>query len=102
MSRWRTLLLVLIAAVFAAGSLARALPASVARPSCHEQGHHQKDRPEMLAVSCCLGCLPSPAPADTMPTAVRPGDRAALAPAPAAPLRGLTPAPEPYPPRVVA
>lgn len=98
MPRWRALLLVLIAALFAAGTMARAMPA--AAPPCHEDagGHQQKERPGMLAVGCCVGCMPAPAAAEAAPLV--PGAASALpVPAAARPLDGLTPAPEPHPPR---
>jgi hypothetical protein len=79
MSRLRALLLCLIATLFVASGIARAAPPSEP-PACHMAatdmgaGHpapkHEPAQHDMLAMNCCLGCLPSLA----APIAV-PGER---------------------------
>jgi hypothetical protein len=72
MSRLRTLLLCLIATLFVASGIARAAPQPTEPPPCHmtaaamsdmDPGHPApKPGPvqhDMLAMNCCLGCLPS-------------------------------------------
>ncbi|RYF90099.1 MAG: hypothetical protein EON95_17600, partial [Caulobacteraceae bacterium] len=55
----RPLLLILTALLFAFGGLARASEPATAEPPCHEApaGHSGK---AMLAMSCCIGCMPAP------------------------------------------
>lgn len=69
MSRLRALLLCLVAALFVAGGIARAAPPPTEPPPCHmtaaEMGSdhpapkHAPVQHDMLAMNCCLGCLPS-------------------------------------------
>ena len=106
----RTLMLILLAAVFAVGGPLRALPCHAeVVPPCHEtmagmahdktQAH--KSRPDAMALSCCAGCLPASV-RDIAPT-LAPGAVVRIA---FAPLRqtadGLSPAPEHGPPRPFA
>ena len=57
----RTLLLTLIAALFAVSGVARAMPMPAAPPPCHEApAGHDKSKPATLAVSCCAACMPAP------------------------------------------
>src|SRR6478752_794393 len=113
----RTLMLILLAAVFAIGGPLRALPAHAGTvPPCHETGadmgatggemagmaHDKapahKPKPDALAMSCCAGCMPA-AVRDIAPTAT-PGAAVRLAFAPVSqPLDGLSLAPEHGPPR---
>jgi hypothetical protein len=112
----RTLMLILLAAVFAVGGPLRALPAHAGTvPPCHEtaadmgdmagMAHEKapvhKSKPDALAMSCCAGCLPAAArdlaPAATPGAAVR----VAFAPLSQA-VDGLSPAPEHGPPRPFA
>ncbi len=109
----RTLMLILLAAVFAVGGPLRALPAHAdGVPSCHEtagpmadMAHDKapahKSKPDALAMSCCAGCLPAAvrdvAPVATPSAAVR----IAFAPVSQA-IDGLSPAPEHGPPRPLA
>ncbi|HEX5378961.1 MAG TPA: hypothetical protein VFW47_10325 [Phenylobacterium sp.] len=107
MNRLRALLFGLMALLFVASGVARAAPAPGAVPPCHamadmtSQRHTPADkapRPDMLAMNCCLGCLPSQAQAT--PVAVRTPTPARLAFVVRAPLRdGLALAPELGPPR---
>lgn len=116
MSGCRTLLLALMAMLFAASGIARAAPAPGGEPPpCHamamaKMDGHAAPHPapvkkapvhpaDMMAMNCCLGCLPEPAaalgaeaPATTMrPVAFELGH---------ALLDGLSPPPELGPPRV--
>jgi hypothetical protein len=116
----RTLMLILMAAVFAVGGPLRALPCHADTvPPCHETtgamadmpgmasgGSHDKapvhkSRPDALAMSCCAGCLPAAvrdiAPATT-PNAIV---RIAFTPLSQA-IDGLSLAPEHGPPRPLA
>lgn len=106
MALLRTLLFVLLAAAFAVGGVARAMPAAPAdTPPCHEQmaGPHQAPaekapKSQAMAMNCCLGCMPAAAPQAQLAAAAmveivrRIEDRPAH-------LEGLSPAPEPEPPR---
>jgi hypothetical protein len=108
----RTLLLILVAAVFAVGGPLRALPCHAepaSPPPCHEMAGEMADhgtpahksRPDAMPLSCCAGCLPASvrdAAAMLAPAAVV---RIAFAPTSQA-LDGLTPAPEHGPPRPLA
>jgi hypothetical protein len=111
----RTLMLILLAAVFAVGGPLRALPAHAdGVPSCHETAgmgemaavaHDKtpkhKSKPDALAMSCCAGCLPAgvrdaapmPAPGAAVRIAFAPVSQA---------FTGLSPAPEHGPPRPLA
>lgn len=111
MSGWRTLLLALMAMLFAMSGIARAAPAPGGEPPpCHAMAmagmDHQAPKPkapvrqDMLAMNCCLGCLPERTQAV---------EAAGLAPI-AQPvafelghtlLDGLSPPPELGPPRAV-
>ena len=109
----RTLMLILLAAVFAVGGPLRALPAHAdGAPPCHEMagamvdGSHDKapahkSKPDALAMSCCAGCLPASV-RDAAPV-LAPGAvvRVAFAPLRQA-VDGLSPAPEHGPPRPLA
>jgi hypothetical protein len=72
MNRLRALLLCLIATLFVASGIARAAPPPTEPPPCHMttadmsdmgSGHptpkHGPVQHDMLAMNCCLGCLPS-------------------------------------------
>lgn len=112
----RTLMLILLAAVFAVGGPLRALPAHAETvPSCHETAadmggmaamdDHKapvhKPRPDALAMSCCAGCMPV-AVRDIAPTTT-PGAAVRIAFAPVSQaFDGLSPAPEHGPPRPLA
>ena len=109
----RTLMLILLAAVFAVGGPLRALPCHAeVVPPCHEMAadmvgmaHDKapvhKSKPDALALSCCAGCLPASV-RDVAPT-LAPDAVVRIA---FAPLRqafdGLSPAPEHGPPRPLA
>ena len=109
----RTLMLILLAAVFAVGGPLRALPAHAdGVPPCHEvaadmagMAHDKtpihKPRPETMPLSCCAGCLPVAA-RDAAPL-LAPGAvvRIAFAPVRQA-ANGLSLAPEHGPPRHLA
>jgi len=108
----RTLMLILLAAVFAVGGPLRAVPAHAGAPACHEmagamegsaphKAPAHKSKPDLLAMNCCAGCLPT-AVRDAAP-ALAPGQvlRVAFAPFSQA-LDGLSPAPEHGPPRPLA
>jgi hypothetical protein len=113
----RTLMLMLLAAVFAVGGPLRALPchAEIA-PPCHEMARDMtgemasmaqdkapahKSKPAAMALSCCAGCLP--ASVRDVALMLAPGAVVRIA---FAPLRqavdGLSPAPEHGPPRPFA
>jgi hypothetical protein len=116
----RSLMLILLAAVFAVGGPLRALPAHAgAVPPCHEtaadmgqmadettgmthdKAPSHKSKPGALAMSCCAGCLPA-AVRDIAPT-VTPGAAVRIAFAPVSQaFDGLSPAPEHGPPRPLA
>lgn len=100
----RALLLILIATAFVVGGPARAMaaPAATAEPPCHEApAHHGKSAPSpMAAVNCCVGCMPAPGETPVVLTVspAEPAIYSAFAPA----AEGLTPAPDPDPPRARA
>jgi hypothetical protein len=105
----RTLMLILLAAVFAVGGPLRAMPCHAeAIPPCHDlagMAHDKtplrKSKPDALAPSCCAGCLPAAA-RDLAPAAT-PGAVVRLAFAPVSPSHdGLSPAPDHEPPRPLA
>lgn len=112
----RTLMLILLAAVFAVGGPLRALPCHAeVVPPCHETAgamgemagmtHDKapvhKSRPDAMPLNCCAGCLPAsvrdaapaPAPGAVVRIAFAPISQAA---------DGLSPAPEHGPPRPLA
>jgi hypothetical protein len=112
----RTLMLILLAAVFAVGGPLRALPchAEIVSP-CHEtaadmgamvgMAHDKapihKSRPDAMPLSCCAGCLPASV-RDVAPV-LAPGAVARIAFAPLSQaVDGLSPAPEHDPPRPLA
>ena len=95
MQALRTLLLILIAATFAVGGTARAmpLPASAAEPPCHEApASRDKSAPAQSAVNCCIGCMPAPGETPVL-LAISPAEPAA---------DGLITSPDPDPPRARA
>ncbi len=67
----RLLIVGLAALLFAGAGVARATPPPGQAPPCHmtmaaeHQGHAPanpgKPRPDMMAMNCCLACLPTPA-----------------------------------------
>jgi len=108
----RTLMLILLAAVFAVGGPLRAVPAHAGASACHEmagamegprphKAPAHKSKPDLLALGCCVGCLP--AAARDAATVLAPGLRLRVAFAPFSQvLDGLSPAPEHGPPRPLA
>ena len=109
----RTLMLILLAAVFAVGGPLRALPAHAGGvPPCHEMtgemtapAHDKtpahKPRPDAIPLSCCAGCLPASV-RDAAPV-LAPGAVVRIAFAPVSQAAdGLSPAPEHGPPRSFA
>jgi hypothetical protein len=112
----RTLMLILLAAVFAVGGPLRALPCHAeVVPPCHEtaadmgdmtgMAHDKapvhKSRSEAMPLSCCAGCLPASV-RDAAPV-LAPGAVVRIAFAPISPaVDGLSPAPEHGPPRPLA
>lgn len=104
MQALRTLLLILIAATFAVGGTARALPAPsmAAEPPCHEApASHDKSAPAtQAAMNCCIGCMPAPGEAPVL-LSVSPAEPAAYAVV-AIEGDGLTTCPDPDPPRARA
>ena len=113
----RTLMLILLAAVFAVGGPLRALPCHAEIvPPCHEtaadmpgdmagMAHDKapahKARPEAMPLSCCAGCLPASVRDAT--TVLAPGAVIRIAFAPLTQVAdGLSPAPEHGPPRPLA
>lgn len=107
MAMARTLLLLIgVLAVLALGATAPARADSDARP-CHEaaSAHHQLPTPQAPgpgkapAMACCTACVSTPAPAPDAPTLVAAPASKAFPLRPALP-GGLSPAPEPGPPRV--
>ena len=69
MSRLRALLLCLVATLFVASGVARAAPPPAEPAPCHMTAadigsdqpapKHKPVQHDMLAMNCCLGCLPS-------------------------------------------
>jgi hypothetical protein len=105
----RTLMLILLAAVFAVGGPLRALPAHAdGVPPCHETAGEMtnkapahKPRPDLMGVNCCAGCLPASV-RDAAPL-LSPGAVVRIAFAPLSQTAdGLSPAPEHGPPRPFA
>lgn len=112
----RTLMLILLAAVFAVGGPLRALPCHAeVVPPCHEtaadmgemagMAHDKapahKPKPDALAMSCCAGCLPAAARDVAQPATPGAVVRIAFAPISQA-VDGLSLAPEHDPPRPLA
>lgn len=97
----RTLVLTLIAVLFAASGMARPALAEVTPSPCHEAPvHHDKSTPIQAAMTCCIGCMPAPTDAVVVLTSV-----AAERPAydhPVSGLEGRMTAPDPDPPRLRA
>jgi hypothetical protein len=115
----RTLMLILLAAVFAVGGPLRALPCHAepaAAPACHDmagdmvpdradmahdKGPAHKSRPDAMPLSCCAGCLPASV-RDAAPM-LAPGGVVRIAFTPVSPaFHGLSPAPDHGPPRPLA
>lgn len=75
-------------------------------PSCHEMSAHGvgHETPEkapahsMKAMACCALCVTTPVPPPAAATEIASADKA-LPPLPALSMIGLTPSPEPDPPR---
>jgi hypothetical protein len=106
MSRLRALLLGLIAILFVVSGVARAAPPPTEPPPCHMTaaemgaGHpapkHAPIQHDMLAMNCCLGCLPSLAAPIAAP---REQPQRIVFDLRLAPLQGRSLAPELGPPR---
>ena len=98
MQALRALLLVLIAATFAVGGTARAMPMPAVEPPCHEApASPDKHKPAQLVVNCCIGCMPAPgeAPVVLSATTAEPTAYSSVQPA----IEGRLTAPDPHPPR---
>jgi len=99
MQALRTLLLILIAATFAVGGTARALPMPAAEAPCHEApaGPDKQKPAEAAVVNCCIGCVPAPgeAPVALSVVAAEPTAYTVVHPA----FEGRLTAPDPHPPR---
>lgn len=101
MQALRTLLLILIAASFAVGGTARAMPMAADAPPCHEApASPEKHKPAPVAMNCCAGCMPAPTETAAMleitvaePTAYTVVETA---------IEGRHTAPDPGPPRLPA
>jgi hypothetical protein len=117
MGALRTLMLILLAAVFAVGGPLRALPCHAeVVPPCHEMAQDMmsdmasmthdkvpahKSRPDAMALSCCAGCLP--ASVRDIAQDLAPGGIVRIAFAPVSQTAdGLSLAPEHGPPRPLA
>jgi hypothetical protein len=106
MSRLRALLLCLVATLFVVSGVARAAPPPTEPPPCHmtaaamDPGHptpkHAPVQHDMLAMNCCLGCLPSLASSVAAPRAQ---PRRIVFDLRQAPLQGRSLVPELGPPR---
>lgn len=101
----RTLLLLLITATVVVGGAARAMPMPAmpaGEPPCHEApASHDKGAPAPIAAAhCCVGCIPAPGEAPVILT-VSPAEPA-LYIAFVSEAEGLTPSPDPDPPRAPA
>lgn len=95
----RTLVLTLVAALFAVSGTARAMPMPAAQPPCHEApADHGKSAPAPAAMTCCIGCMPAPAETVAVLTVSR-AEPARYARADTA-LEGCLTAPDPDPPRL--
>lgn len=106
----RTLLFVLLAAAFLGGGAARAMPAAPAdMPPCHEEmsGHttaapqeapQETPKSQVMVMNCCLGCMPAAAPQAQVAAAAAVQTVRLVEDGPS-PVKGLSPAPEPEPPR---
>ena len=98
MQALRTLLLILIAATFAVGGTARAMPMPTAEPPCHEApASPDKHKPAQLAINCCLGCMPAPGETTVVLAVVAAEPTAYTVVQPA--IQGRLTAPDPHPPR---
>lgn len=98
MQALRTLLLVLIAATFAVGGTARAMPMPAAEPPCHDApANPDKHKPAQQAVNCCIGCLPAPGET-AVALAVVAAEPTAYSSVQLA-IEGRLTAPDPHPPR---
>jgi hypothetical protein len=94
----RMLLLILIAATFAVGGTARAMPMPASEPACHEApGSPEKQEPVQMAVNCCVGCMPAPGESAVVlaVAAAEPTTYTVVQPA----IEGRLTAPDPHPPR---
>jgi hypothetical protein len=94
----RMLLLILIAATFAVGGTARAMPMPASEPPCHEApGSPEKQEPVQMAVNCCVGCMPAPGESAVVlaVAAAEPTTYTVVQPA----IEGRLTAPDPHPPR---
>ncbi len=101
MAALRTLLLILIAATFAVGGTARAMPAPAGEPPCHEApASPDKHKAAQVAVNCCAGCMPAPSEiaAAQAVIAAEPTAYAVVETA----IEGRHTAPDPGPPRLRA
>ena len=95
----RTLVLTLIAVLFAVSGMARPVPAEAAPSPCHEApAHHDKSAPTQAAMTCCIGCMPAPSDAIVVLTSVAAEPEAYDHPASG--LEGRLTAPDPDPPRL--
>ena len=98
MQALRTLLLILIAATFAVGGTARAMPMPASEPPCHESpASPDKQKPVQPAVNCCIGCVPAPGEAAVALSVVAAEPTAYTVVHPA--IEGRLTAPDPHPPR---
>ncbi len=94
----RTLLLILIAATFAVGGTARAMPMPATEPPCHEApAAPDKHKPAQPAVNCCVGCMPAPGETAVVLAVVAAEPTAYSVVQPA--IEGRLTAPDPHPPR---
>lgn len=101
MQALRTLLLILIAATFAVGGTARAMPMPAGEPPCHEApASPDKHKAAQVAVNCCLGCMPAPGETTAVLATVT-AEPTAYAVVETA-IEGRHTAPDPGPPRLRA
>lgn len=99
MQALRTMMMILIAALFVAGGTARAMPMPAGQPPCHEApAQHGKSMPVPAAMTCCAGCLPAPVDNGPAPRLLPPERPACVAVEPV--IEGRNTAPEPGPPRL--
>lgn len=101
MQALRALLLILIAATFAVGGTARAMPMPAAAPPCHEApASPDKHKAAQVVVNCCAGCMPAPSETAAMLeiTVAEPTAYAVVETA----IEGRHTAPDPGPPRLRA
>jgi len=97
MQALRTLMLILIAATFAVGGTARAMPMPASEPPCHEAPASPEQKPAQPAINCCIGCVPAPGDAVMILSvaAAEPTAYSVVHPA----IEGRLTAPDPHPPR---